>query len=98
MPTVCVLLTRFQSASTDLMVTLNGVLAVWAVGVPVLPVVVPGAAASPGIRTSSLVNALALTVMDGLVLAVLVPSVISVAVTVQLPAVLLVRLKFPVPA
>ncbi len=35
--------------------------------------------------------------MSGLVLAVLVPSVMSVAVTVQLPSVLLVRLKTPDP-
>src|SRR6266568_895034 len=88
----------FQFASTALTVTLNGVPAVRAVGVPVLPVVVPGAAVSPGIRICSLVNAPELTVMEGLVLAVLVPSVISVAVIVQLPAVLLVRLKLFVPA
>jgi len=39
-----------------------------------------------------------LTVIAGLVLAVLVPSVISVVVTVQLPAVLLVSAKDFVPA
>jgi len=42
------LLTRFQLASTTFTVTLNGVPAVSTVGVPVLPVVVPGAAVSPG--------------------------------------------------
>src|SRR5439155_1131534 len=98
MPTVSVLLTRFQFASTELMVTLNAVPAPCAVGDPVLPAAVPGAAVSPGIRICILVNAPEFTVMEGLVLAVLVPSVMSVAVTVQFPAVLLVRLKFPVPA
>ncbi len=78
-------------------VTVNGALAVSAIGVPVLPVVVPAAAVSPGARICSLANAPGFTVMDGLVLAVLVPSVMSVAVTVQLPAVRFVRLKFLVP-
>ena len=43
-------LTRFQFASTALTVTLNGELAIWVMGVPVLPVAVPGAAVSPGAR------------------------------------------------
>ena len=43
--------TRFQLASTALTVTVTGEPAVWVSGVPVLPVVVPGAAVSPGIRT-----------------------------------------------
>src|ERR1051326_6157313 len=76
------LVARFQLASTALTVRLNAVPALWAVGVPVLPLAVPGAAVSPGARICSLVKAAALTVMDGLVLAVLVPSVISVAVRV----------------
>src|SRR5438552_9663521 len=73
MPTVCVtVLTRFQFASTALTVTLNAVPVGWEVGVPVLPVTLPGAAVSPGTSTCSLTNAPTLTVMDGLVLEVLV--------------------------
>ncbi len=45
------LLTTFQLASTALSVMLKAVPAVWAVGVPVLPVVVPGAAVSPGTKS-----------------------------------------------
>ena len=45
---VLVAATRFQFASTALTVTVNGVPAVSADGVPVLPVPVPGAAVSPG--------------------------------------------------
>src|SRR5258708_7410381 len=41
-------LTTFQLSSTALTVTLNAVPAVRAVGVPVLPVALPGAAVSPG--------------------------------------------------
>ena len=63
-----------------------------------MPVAVPGAAVSPGSRICSLVTAPALTVIGGLVLAALLPSLVSVAVRVQLPAVLLVRLKDLVPA
>src|SRR5207247_10141922 len=48
MATVSLVLSRFQFASTALTVTVNAVPAVSAVGVPVLPVAVPGAAASPG--------------------------------------------------
>ena len=59
--------TGFQFASTALTVTLNGVPAVWADGVPVLPVAVPGAAVSPGSRIWSFANAPALTVVAGLV-------------------------------
>ena len=75
-------LTRFQFASTAFTVTLNAVPAVRAVGVPVLPVAVPGAAVSPGSRICSFVNAPGFTVVAGLVFAVFVPSVMSVAVTV----------------
>src|SRR5438445_13179926 len=42
------LVMRFQKASTALTVTLRAAPAVCAVGVPVLPEAVPGAAASPG--------------------------------------------------
>src|SRR5690349_14322235 len=48
--------TTFQFVSTPLTVTLNAVPAVRAVGDPVLPVDVPGAAVSPGIRRSSFTN------------------------------------------
>ena len=63
-----------------------------------MPVAVPGAALSPSTRICSLVNAPPLTVMDGLVLAFLEVSVISVAVIVQLPALLKVTANVPVPA
>src|SRR5204862_770142 len=82
-----VLGTMFQLASTALttMPLVIAVPAVWAVGVAaVLPVAVPGAATSPGSRICSLVTAPGLTVMGGLVLEVLAPSVMFVAVTVQL--------------
>ena len=42
------LVIRFQKASTALTVTLRAVPALCAVGVPVLPEAVPGAAVSPG--------------------------------------------------
>src|SRR5207248_2413961 len=95
------LVTTFQLASTALttMPLAIAVPAVCAVGVAaVLPVAVPGAATSPGSRICSLVTAPALTVIGGLVLAALLPSLMSVAVRVQLPTVLLVRLKDLVPA
>src|SRR5260370_23683232 len=65
--TVSVALTGFQLASTALTVTVNNVPAVWAVGVPLLPVLVPGAAVSPGVRICSLANAPAWTWSDGVV-------------------------------
>src|SRR6266576_6397935 len=67
-------LTTFQLPSTAFTVTLNTVPAVCALGVPVLPVAEPGAAVSPGESTCRLANAPTLTVMAGLVLAVLLPS------------------------
>src|SRR5207245_1462925 len=87
----------FQLASTALTVTVKDVPAVWAMGVPVLPVGVPGAAVSPGIRSWSLANAAAMTVIGELVLATFVLSVMSLAVTVALPRVLRVTLKLLVP-
>jgi hypothetical protein len=96
--TELVLLTTFQFASTALTVTLKAVPAVVALGVPVLPVVLPGAADSPGTSNCILVNAPAFTVTDALTPAVFEPSVTSVAVTVALPAVFKVTLKLPVPA
>src|SRR6185503_9927554 len=65
---------------------------------PVLPLALPGAALSPGTRICNLAKAPALTVIDGLVLAVLVPSLLSLAVTVAVPAVLRVTLNVLVPA
>src|SRR5207245_2947091 len=96
-PTVSLVLTRFQFASTAFTVTVKAVPAVWAIGVPVLPVPVPAAAGSPGTSNWSLAKAAALTVIGGLVFAVLAGSVTSVAVIVQVPDVLLVRLKDLVP-
>src|ERR1044071_7174155 len=85
-------LTRFQLASTALTVTVNAVPAVRAVGVPVLPVAVPGAAVSPGANNCNFTNAPAFTVTLGLVLALSVPAA-SVAVMVRVPAVLKVKLE-----
>ena len=65
--TVSLVLIRFQLASTERTVTLKEVPAVWAVGLPVLPDELPGAAVSPGINTCSLAKAPRLTVMLGLV-------------------------------
>src|SRR5438046_1679170 len=97
-PTVSVtVLARFQLASTARTVTVNTLPAVSADAVPVFPVALPGAAVSPGTRRCNLVNVLTFTVMDGLVLAVLLPSEASLAVTVALPAVLSVTLKLFVP-
>src|SRR5258706_24804 len=59
--------TKFQFASTAFTVTLNGTLAVWAVGVPLLPDALPGEAVSPGARIWSFANAPAPTAMAGLV-------------------------------
>src|SRR4051794_27804165 len=96
--TVSVAETGFQFASTALTVTLNDAAAVCADGLPVLPVALPGAAVSPGSRICSFANAPALIVVDGLVLAVLEPSLESVAVTVALPAVFAVTVNVFVPA
>src|SRR6266853_3544913 len=71
--------------------------AVCALGVPLLPVVLPGANVSPGNRTSSLFTADGFTVIAALVPDDFVPSVMSVAVHVQAPAVLFVTLKVRVP-
>src|SRR5712691_6814361 len=81
--------TRFQLASTALTVTLNGASAVSAVGVPVLPVAVPGEAVSPGINSCSFAKAPAFTVT----LAVVYPvNPVALAVMVRVPAVLKVKL------
>src|SRR5258708_11184960 len=95
--TVSLVVTTFQLASTAFTVALNGVPAVWAEGVPILPLAVPGAALSPGVRSCSLTNAPAFTGIEGLVFAVLDGSVKSDAVKVALPAVMRVTLKLCVP-
>ena len=72
MPIVSVgVLTRFQLASTAFTEMLNPLKALWAEGVPVLPVALPGEAVSPGTRSCNLVKAPGLTVNDGPVLAVM---------------------------
>src|ERR1041385_4479060 len=90
-------LTGFQFASTALTVTLKGAPAARSAGVPVFPETVPGAAISPGTSSCNLANAPAPTATGELVIAVFVPSVTSVAVTVVLPAVLSVRENVLVP-
>ena len=62
-----------------------------------MPMLLPGAAFSPGTRSCSFVKALGLTVIGELVLLVIAGCVISDAVTVALPAVLSVMLKPFVP-
>src|SRR5215471_15518711 len=91
------LVTKFQFASTAFTVTLNAVPAISAVGVPVLPVPVPGAAVSPGTKSCSFVNVPAVTGIDELVLLVMPACVTSDAVTVELPPVFSVTLKLFVP-
>ena len=59
-------LTTFQFVSTAFTVTLKAVPAVCTVGTPVLPLVVPGAAVSPGTRSCSLAKAAAPTVIGEL--------------------------------
>ena len=98
-PTVSVTeLTMFQFASTAFTTRLKPVPAVWANGVPVLPIAVPGAAVSPGASNCSLANDPAPTLIGPLVLLPLLPSLASVAVTLRLPDVFNVTLKVCVPA
>src|SRR2546425_1397989 len=90
-------LTRFHRASTALTVTLTSVPANCALGVPVLPVALPGAAVSPSTSNCSFVNAPAFTVTFALVPAVRPDAVAGV---VGGPAVLQVRLdnrRLPAP-
>src|SRR6266404_1250318 len=70
-----------------------GVPAVCALGVPVFPVLLPGAYVSPGRTTSSLLTAAEFTVIAVLVPDDFVPSVMSVAVHVDAPAVRFVTLN-----
>src|SRR5439155_658510 len=88
---------RFQLASTALTITLNAVPAVWAVGVPVLPAGVPGIAVSPGASTCSFAKAPALTVIAGLELPALLPSLTSETVSVRVPEERKVTLRVLVP-
>jgi len=55
------------------------------VGVPLLPLAVPGTAVSPGARICSFVNAPTLTAIAGLVPPGMLACVTSDAVTVALP-------------
>ena len=90
-PTVsATVFTRFQLASTALTVTLKESKGYCTVGVPVLPLTLPGDAVSPGTSNCSLAKAPATTVTLELVLAVSVPAA-SVAVVVRVPAVLKVK-------
>src|SRR5438445_152709 len=50
-------LDRFPEPCTAFAVTPKPMPAIWALGVPVLPLALPGAAVSPGTRSCSLVNA-----------------------------------------
>src|SRR5436309_1957573 len=66
-------------------------------GDPVFPLTEPGAAVSPGTSNCSFTKEPALTLMDELVLAVRVPSVMSLAVTVRAPELFSVTLKVWLP-
>ena len=76
------MLTTFQLASTALTVTLKAPPEVRAVGVPVLPVAVPGAAVSPGTSICSFTNAPAVTVSSWVALV----RPLATAVIVGVPA------------
>src|SRR6266702_4212480 len=97
MATVSLVLQTFHHGSVALTVTLKGVPAACALGAPLFPAGVPGAAVSPGTNNCSFAKRAGLTVTDGLVLAIRVPSVTSVAVTVRLPAVFRLTLRISVP-
>src|SRR3989442_9029233 len=90
--TLSLVLIKFQFASTAFTVTLNAAPAVCASGAPLLPEGVPGAAVSPGASSCNFANAPALTVIGGLALTPLLPSLLSTAVIVHEPAVRFVRL------
>src|ERR1051325_8383174 len=90
--------TTFQFASTAFMVIASGAPADCAVGVPVLPVVVPGAAVSPGTSNCNRVNAPAFTSKPLLVpvslppvrvtvIVLLVPASVTVTLSVRRPPV-----------
>src|SRR5262249_13770038 len=96
--TVALVATVFQKASTaPADSVLNAVPAVRALGTPVLPETVPGAATSPGIRTCRRAYAPGATVTAELVLVPMPARLMSAAVTVLLPPVLRVTLNVPTP-
>src|SRR6266566_6648871 len=70
MATVSLVTTKFHEASTALTVTLKAAQAFCAVGAPVLPVLVPGAAISPGASNCKPANVPAFKVTFALVLLV----------------------------
>ncbi len=99
MPTVSVELTTFQLASTALTVAVKAAArGLGGRGCRSCRMPLPGAAVSPGIRICSFENAPALTVVAGLVFAVIAPFVTSVAVNVGDDAVFGVTEKVLVPA
>ena len=94
-----VLVTTFQLASTALTVTLKAHAGrLGATARRSCRWRCPARRSRPGTRICSFAKAPALTVMVGLVFAVFVPSVRSVAVTVRVPAVFERDLKVCVPA
>src|SRR5258708_5312204 len=96
MPVTSLVTIKFQLASTAFTVTANAAPAVCATGAPLLPEAVPGLAVSPGTSSWSFARAPALTLIEGLVLAVLDASDTSDAVRVLVPAVLSVTLRLVV--
>src|SRR4029453_13051550 len=91
--------TRFQLASTALTVTLKGVPAACGLGVPVLPVGVPGAAVSPGTGNWSLLKTAELT-ENAVLTALLKPLEVAVS-CLPVPAVSIwrsVKAIVPLPA
>src|SRR5258706_4411709 len=91
-------LTGFQLGSTALTVTLKAPSTFAVLGVPVLPVNVPGAALSPGTSNCSFAYAAAITLTGPLTTDDRPPAA-SVAVIVRAPALLKVKLdKVRVPA
>lgn len=78
-------LTRFQFASAAFTVKLNAVPAICVVGLPVLPLALPGAADSPGTKICSFTNGPALTVSTCVAEVIVVGAVLA-AVTVGFPA------------
>ena len=80
--TCVAVLTTFQLASTAFTVTLKGTPAFWPIGLPVLPVIVPAAAVSPGIRICNFVTAPRAGVREADVPVIAPPSVsVSVVAT-----------------
>ena len=78
--------TRFQLASTALTITPSPVPATCVVGVPVLPLPVPGAALSPGINTCSLAADPAENTMFPLVTGDKLMPAVALAVNVMVSA------------